>query len=57
MTALVRTCDIDARILEVHAMYLRADLRGSIEEAATLYGELDALLDARLGIPQPRTAD
>lgn len=54
MTALVRASDIDARILTVHAAYLRADLRGSVTEAAELYAELDALLDARLAIPLPR---
>lgn len=56
MTALVRVTDIDARILEVHAQFLRADRRGSVTEAAELYAELDDLLDARLRIPLPRRA-
>lgn len=57
MTALRRACDIDAEIMRVREQYLAADRRSDIPTLMDLYGQLDALLDERLRIPQQRTGD
>lgn len=49
--------DIDAKLLTVHADYLRAERRGDLDDAATLLALLDELLDERLHLPLQRQGE
>ena len=54
---MTRVEDIDAKLLKVHADYLRAEARGDMDDAKTLLDLLDRLLDERLHLPLQRQGE